>query len=90
VSLVGKWSAVRSAKEAFALQLNTDGSFVLVYVKDGKQSRSTGKYALSDGLLTLTTSDGSKFSGSLGNVSARSFEFIPQSAASKLTFQRAS
>jgi len=91
VNLIGKWSAARSNKEAFALQLNSDGTFVLVYVKDGKQSRSTGKFALADGQLTLTTSDGSKFSGSLSNASARSFEFIPQSsAASKLTFQRAS
>ena len=90
-ALVGKWSASRSQKEAFAMQLNADGSFVLVYVKDGKQSRSTGKFTATGGQLTLTTSDGGKFAGGISNASARSFEFIPQGGkASKLTFQRAS
>jgi hypothetical protein len=90
-SLVGKWSASRSATEAFAMQLNADGSFVLVYVKDGKQSRSTGKFTAGSGQLTLTTSDGGKFAGGIANISGRSFEFVPQGGkASKLTFQRAS
>jgi uncharacterized protein (TIGR03066 family) len=90
-NLVGKWSASRSQTEAFAMQLNTDGSFVLVFVKDGKQSKSSGKFTLGGNLLTLTTSDGGKFSGEIGNVNARSFEFTPQGGrASKLTFQKAS
>lgn len=90
-SFVGKWSAARSRTEAFAMQLNQDGTFVLVYVKDGKQSKSSGKFAASGNQLTLTTSDGGKFAGQLGNVTARSFDFTPSSGrASKLTFQRAS
>jgi hypothetical protein len=87
-ALLGKWSAARSAKEAFAMQLNADGTFVLVYVKDGKQSRSTGRFTLSSGQLTLTGSDGTQFSGGISGVTARSFEFAPPSGA-KLTFQKA-
>lgn len=90
-SFVGKWSAARSASEAFAMQLNQDGSFVLVYVKDGKQSKSSGKFTLGSGQLILTTSEGGKFSGQLGNQTAKSFDFTPAGGkASKLTFQRAS
>jgi uncharacterized protein (TIGR03066 family) len=90
-SFVGKWSAARSASEAFAMQLNQDGTFVLVYVKDGKQSKSTGKFAASGSQLTLTTSEGGKFAGQLSNQTAKSFDFTPAGGkASKLTFQRAS
>jgi uncharacterized protein (TIGR03066 family) len=90
-NFVGKWSAARSRTEAFAMQLNNDGSFVLVFVKDGKQSKSNGKFTLGGNQLTLTTSDGGKFTGQVGNMSAKSFEFTPAGGkASKLTFQRAS
>ena len=73
------------------MQLNTDGSFVLVFVKDGKQSKSSGKFTLGGNQLVLTTSDGGKFTGQVGNQTAKSFEFTPVGGkASKLTFQRAS
>lgn len=88
-ALAGKWSAARSAKEAFAMQLNADNTFVLVFVKDGKQSRSTGQFTLSGNQLTLSTTEGGKFSGSVTGVTAKSFDFTPPGkAASKLTFQR--
>jgi len=87
-SLLGKWSAARSEKEAFAIQLNADNTFVLVYVKDGKQSRSSGQFTLSGGQLTLTGSDGAKFTGSVSSVTAKSFDFTPPSTT-KLTFQKA-
>ncbi len=90
-SVVGRWSAARSAKEAFAMLLNADSTFVLVYVKDGKQSKSTGKFTLTGSQLTLTTSDGGKFGGTVSNVTAKSFDFTPPSGATgKLTFQKAS
>jgi hypothetical protein len=89
--LAGKWSASRSAKEAFAMLLKGDGSFVLVYVKDGKQSRSTGKFTLQGSQLTLDSGNGTKIVGSVSNLSQKSFEFTPQSqGGSKLTFQKAS
>jgi len=90
-TILGRWSAARSAKEAFAMQLNADSSFVLVYVKDGKQSKSTGKYTLTGSQLSLATDDGGKFGGSVSNITAKSFEFTPPTGNSgKLTFQKAS
>jgi len=90
-AVIGTWKAERSATEAFAMQLNADGSFTLVYVKDGKQSKSTGKYSLAGSTLSLSTTDGGKFNGNVSNVTAKSFEFIPPTnAAGKLTFQKAS
>ncbi|MCU0878135.1 MAG: copper resistance protein NlpE [Pirellulaceae bacterium] len=89
--LVGRWSAARSASEAFAILLNNDGTFTLVYVKDGKQSQSKGQYSITSGQLVLTTAEGAKFSGNLTNVTTKSFDFNPTgSTAGKLTFQRAS
>ncbi len=87
-SLLGKWSAARSQKEAFAIQLNGDNTFVLVYIKDGKQNRSSGKFTLAGSQLTLTGSDGTEFSGGVSGVTAKSFEFAPPSGT-KLTFQKA-
>jgi hypothetical protein len=89
--LVGRWSAARTASEAFAILLNNDGTFTLVYVKDGKQSQSKGQYSIASGQLVLTTAEGAKFSGNLTNVTSKSFDFNPSgSTAGKLTFQRAS
>ncbi len=87
-SLLGKWSAARSNKEAFAIQLNGDSTFVLVYIKDGKQSRSSGKFTLSGSQLTLTGSDGTQFSGGVSGVTAKTFDFAPP-RGTKLTFQKA-
>jgi hypothetical protein len=91
VSLVGKWSAAKAQNEAFAIALNGDGTFVLVYVKDKKQSKSTGKFIISGNQLTLTTTEGGKFVGGISNLTAKTFDFQPQgTGAAKLTFQRAS
>jgi hypothetical protein len=89
-TMLGQWLATRSAKEAFAMQLNADNSFTLVYVKDGKQSKSTGKYTLTGSQLSLSTNDGGKFSGSVTNITSKSFDFTAPNSASKLTFQKAS
>jgi cell division septation protein DedD len=88
--LTGRWSATRSATEAFALLLNTDGSFALAYVKDGKTVKSTGQFTFASNQLTLTGSDSSKFVGSVSNATEKGFDFTIQgSAASKLQFQKA-
>jgi hypothetical protein len=63
-NLVGKWSAARSNAEAFAMQLNGDGSFVLVSVKNGKQSKAAGRFTFTGGQLALAVSDGGKLVGS--------------------------
>jgi hypothetical protein len=88
-SLIGKWSAARSDKEAFAMALNADSSFVLVHVKDGKQTRSTGKFTLSGSQLVLTITAGSKLTASISGATANSFDFTPASGI-KLSFKKAS
>jgi hypothetical protein len=90
VKVIGKWSAAQTDKGAFALQLDADGSFMLVHIKDGKQSHSTGKFTVTDGQLTLTTSKGATFSGNISNLTARSFEFAASGGEGFLTFVRAS
>jgi uncharacterized protein (TIGR03066 family) len=89
-SLVGKWSASRTDKEAFAIALNQDNTFVLVHIKDGKQNRSTGKYTLEGGQLTLTISAGGKLVATISNLTASTFDFAPQGGtAAKLSFKKA-
>ena len=72
------------------MQLNSDSTFVLVYVNNGKQSKSVGKFTTTGGQLNLTTTDGGKFAGNLSNITGKSFDFTPPTnAAGKLTFQKA-
>lgn len=88
--LVGKWSAARSNTQAFALQFKADGSFMLVSVINGKQTKANGKFTLNGGQLTLTTDAGTS-TAAVANISANSFDFTPPGKASaKLTFKRAS
>lgn len=90
-SLVGKWSAARSDKQAFALLLSSEGRYTLVHVKQGKQTKSSGNFALSGEQLTLTGSDGVKLVGKVGIQSQQQFTFAPQGGnAAPLTFKRAS
>jgi len=74
-SVQGRWSASRSSTEAFAILLNTDGTFVLVSVNNGKQARSTGKFTLQNNQLTLETSDGGRLLGKVTLVTASEFRF---------------
>ena len=87
--LVGRWSAARSKQEAFALLLSRDGAFVLVYVRGGKQIRSTGKFTLSGQSLVLRTKS-LTLSGAFRRLSDKQFQFQPKNSASPLTFNRAS
>jgi hypothetical protein len=86
LTLVGTWSAVRSATEAFAIQLKSDGKFALVYVNSGKQNRSTGTYSFNGESLNLLGGDGLKLNGAVSNLSEKQFqvEFQP---GSSLTFK---
>ena len=87
--VVGKWSAARSKTEAFAMQLNSDGKFMLVAVKNGKETKSEGQFTFREGQLTLAAKDGGKLIGSVSALTADAFEFTPQNvAAGKLTFKR--
>jgi hypothetical protein len=89
--LVGKWSASRSAKEAFALQLNANGKYVLVHVNQGQQTKSTGQFTLTGQLLTLIGDDGTKLTGQIAGQTAKQFQFSPAGGKSAaLTFRKAS
>ncbi|MBC7968414.1 MAG: hypothetical protein H7Z17_21115 [Fuerstia sp.] len=92
-SLHGRWSASRSATEAFAILLNADSTFVLVSVSNGKQARSTGKFTLENSQLTLETSDGSRLLAKVTLVNASEFRFEQQQTKSvnvtPLTFRKA-
>lgn len=89
--LVGRWSAARSKTEAFAMELKADGTFVLVHVNQGKQTRSTGKFVFSGNQLTLSGDDGSKLAGTVALQSAGEFQFQPSGGKqARLTFKKAS
>lgn len=91
--LVGKWSATLSNEDAFALLLKKDGSFVLVHVKSGKTTQTSGNTTLAGNLLTLTSTDGTKLAGTVTMKSATEFNFRPQSTTGKskaLVFKKAS
>ena len=91
-ALVGRWSAAKSDKEAFAMLLGTDGAFVLVHVNNGKQTRTTGKFTLSGQTLSLVSSDGTRSAGTVSIQSAKQFQFLPQGVTNNtaaLTFKKA-
>jgi len=92
VSLTGKWVATRSASEAFAIELKADGTFMLVYVKDGQQTRSSGKFTLTDGQLTLEGGKNFRLTGRVSNATSGQFELLPANTAhqnGQLIFKKA-
>jgi hypothetical protein len=91
-SLKGSWSAVKSSTEAFAIEFRDNETFVLVYVNQGKQTRSSGTFQRTLETLTLSGENGFKLSGALKTVSDAEFQFRPASTAGNsdpLTFKRA-
>ncbi len=88
-SMEGTWVASQSDQEAFAIAFRRDGTFVLVYVKNGQQTKSTGKFTLSDSLLQLEGSGGLQLSGTISNRNTSQFSLQLNGGAS-LTFKRAS
>ncbi len=92
ISLVGTWSAARSKTQAFALQINADGSFNMVTASGGKNAKSTGKYTLSGSTLTLVDTKGTRLSGRVEQTSSKEFKFSPagsKDASTGVTFKRA-
>lgn len=71
--LTGQWVASKSTTEAFALDFQASGAFKLVYVKDGKQTNSSGQYAVSETTLTLN-GDTMNLVGTLNVTSATEFQ----------------
>lgn len=85
--LTGTWSAARSGKEAFALRFGADGKFVLVYIKDGKQTRSNGQFEMKDATLVLAGEKGLRLTGTLQRTSDSQFRFQPKNSTA-LTFRK--
>lgn len=71
--LAGQWVASKSITEAFALDFQASGEFKLVYIKDGQQTKSSGKYSVSNTSLTLA-GDTLNLVGSLKVTSATEFQ----------------
>lgn len=86
--LTGQWVASKSTTEAFALDLQASGDFKLVYIKDGKQTKSSGKYSLSGSTLTLA-GDSLNLVGALKVTSETEFEFTPTNQQLALKFVKA-
>ena len=87
-TLAGKWSASRSDKEAFAVEMTTAGAFNLVYIKNGAQTKSSGSFAVSASKLTLTGGKGLKLEGKITMTSKTEFTFTPQNST-PLIFKKA-
>ncbi|MCA9165160.1 MAG: type III secretion system chaperone [Planctomycetales bacterium] len=87
-SLVGKWAAARSDKEAFAMQLNADNTFALVTVLNGKTTKSTGKFELAGQTLKLIGNDGTRLTGTVTVTSASEFRFQFENSSTSLTFKK--
>lgn len=87
-TLQGKWAASRSASEAFGIEFRTDSTFNLVYVNNGKQSKSSGRFTVTATSLQLTGNDGLKLSGTLTMKSATEFRFEPTGSAA-MEFRKA-
>ena len=87
-ALAGKWSAAKSATEAFAVQLSSNGTFSLVYINNDKQVKSSGNFTIKDGSLSLVGTDGVKLEGKLTVKSDQEFTFEPGSST-PLVFRKA-
>lgn len=87
-SLVGRWSAARSATEAFAVEFKADQTFNLVYINNGQQTKSSGTFTTNAGSLSLTGDDGSKLEGRLSVNSQTQFTLTLNNTAA-LVFTKA-
>jgi hypothetical protein len=87
-TLVGKWSAARSATEAFAVEFTANGTFNLVYINNGKQTKSTGKFTVTAGSLSLVGDDGLKLEGKLTRDSDTQFSLAVRNSRA-LVFKKA-
>jgi hypothetical protein len=88
-NLVGRWSADRSANESFGVEFASDGTFVLLYLRNGQQTRSTGTFTADGGRLSLVGADGSKLEGRLTIDSSAQFRLAIQNSKT-LVFRRIS
>lgn len=88
-SLIGSWSAAKSKTEAIAIRFDAGDKFQLVYVKSGKQTKSSGKFSINGDQLQLVGGEGVRLEGKLVIASATKFTFTPSAAIGTLQFSKA-
>ncbi|WP_442505918.1 type III secretion system chaperone [Novipirellula sp. SH528] len=92
-SLAGTWSASLKSGEAFALRLNSEGTFQLVHMKSGKSTSSKGKVTRADNKLTLIGDDKITLNCTVNQTVADKFQLAVNDAkgnvAIKLDFSKA-
>lgn len=92
-SLAGTWSASLNSGEAFALRLNSEGTFQLVHMKSGKATSSKGKVSRSGNSLTLIGDDKITLNCTVNQTVADKFQLAVNDAkgnvAIKLDFSKA-
>jgi len=92
-SLAGTWSASLTSGEAFALRLNSEGTFQLVHMKSGKATSSKGKVTRADNKLTLIGDDKITLNCTVNQTVADKFQLAVNDAkgnvAIKLDFTKA-
>ncbi|GAA4449521.1 hypothetical protein [Novipirellula rosea] len=92
-SLAGTWSASLKSGEAFALRLNSEGTFQLVHMKSGKATSSKGKVTRADNKLTLIGDDKITLNCTVNQTVADKFQLAVNDAkgnvAIKLDFTKA-
>ncbi|EMI22435.1 signal peptide protein [Rhodopirellula maiorica SM1] len=92
-SLAGTWSASLTSGEAFALRLNSEGTFQLVHMKSGKATTSKGKVTRAGNKLTLTGDDKITLNCTVNQTVADKFQLAVNDAkgnvAIKLDFTKA-
>ncbi|TWU26421.1 hypothetical protein Pla52o_02740 [Novipirellula galeiformis] len=93
LSLAGTWSASLNSGEAFALRLNSEGTFQLVHMKSGKSTSSKGKVTRVDDKLTLIGDDKITLNCTVNQTVADKFQLAVNDAkgnvAIKLDFTNA-
>lgn len=87
-TLAGRWSASRSATEAFAIDFQDGGKFALVFVAGQSQTRSEGSFQLTNESLELKGNDGLILKGQFSRLSPTSFTFQVNDGTT-MTFQKA-
>ncbi|TWT34340.1 hypothetical protein [Blastopirellula retiformator] len=88
-SLIGSWSAAKSKTEAIAIRFDAGDKFQLVYIKSGKQTKSSGKFSINGDQLQLVAGEGVRLEGKLEIASATKFTFTPSAAIGTLQFSKA-
>ena len=82
-SIVGTWSAKTSANDAWAIRFETDGRFVMVHTRNGKNSVSRGRFQVTIDRLVVSESAEMTLSGGFEKTSEQTFSWKLQDSTGK-------